>query len=121
MREHVIREAPIEACGLLGGCHGVVQMIFPVYNILQSPTRYTMKPQDQIDAMLKIEAQGLDLLGIYHSHPQGTSYPSPTDIIEAYYPEAAYIIWSPGENGWDCRAYCLSDGIVQEIPIKIYK
>jgi proteasome lid subunit RPN8/RPN11 len=44
--------------------------------------------------MHEIRAARLELLGIYHSHPEGENKPSPTDIARAFYPDAAYFIIS---------------------------
>ena len=41
--------------------------------------------------MREMRAAGLELLGIYHSHPNGENEPSPRDVELAYYPEAAYF------------------------------
>ncbi len=48
--------------------------------------------------MREIRAAGLELLGIYHSHPTGENKPSARDIERAYYPEAAYFIVSRAER-----------------------
>jgi proteasome lid subunit RPN8/RPN11 len=47
-----------------------------------------------------MEAQGLEMVGIYHSHPHGPDSPSPTDIAEAYYPDAVYLIWFRQDGEW---------------------
>lgn len=69
--------------------------------------------------MLRIEGLGLDLVGIYHSHPSGPPGPSPTDFADAAYPEAAYLIWFPGGGGWACRAFDLLGDPGAEIPIDV--
>ena len=45
--------------------------------------------------MREIRAAKLELLGIYHSHPNGKNEPSARDIELAYYPDTAYFILSP--------------------------
>lgn len=121
MRNAVAMLAPEEACGLLSGRNeaGVyrVTAVIPVANELRSPVRYRMEPQAQIDAFNQIDAQGLELVGIYHSHPAGPPNPSPTDIAEAYYPETVYLIWSALADGWGCRAFLIQDR--QVTPVKI--
>jgi len=52
-----------------------------------------MDPRDQIAAIRSIEAQGWDIIGIYHSHPSGPATPSPTDIANASY-DVVYVIVS---------------------------
>ncbi len=123
MRQSDQAMAPEEACGLLPGQieHGVyrVSSVIPVANELHSPVRYRMDAQAQIDAFIHIDSQNLELVGIYHSHPAGPPYPSPTDIAEAFYPESAYLIWSAMAGDWQCRAFLIRDGKVQKIRISI--
>jgi proteasome lid subunit RPN8/RPN11 len=94
-------------------------MVYPVQNELSSPVRFRMHPQQQVDALLEIEARGWDLLAIYHSHPSGPPAPSPTDIAESAYPEAVNLIWSISEDGWECRAFQIYPDKIIEIPIYI--
>lgn len=51
-------EAPLEACGLLGGKDGRVLKIYPAVNELASPTRYALRPQDLLAALQDMEARG---------------------------------------------------------------
>ena len=86
---------PEEGCGLIAGDElGRVTAVYPIENNLHSPTAYKMNPQQQIQAMLELEAIGWQLLAIYHSHPHGPETPSPTDIQQATYPEAFSLIVS---------------------------
>ncbi|MCA9916700.1 MAG: M67 family metallopeptidase [Anaerolineales bacterium] len=86
---------PEEGCGLVAGSElGRVTAVYPIENHLHSPTTFLMNPQQQIQAMLDLEASGWQLLAIYHSHPHGPETPSPTDIQQATYPEAFSIIVS---------------------------
>lgn len=94
MLEHIQAEYPLEGCGLLAGQEGQVVWGTAVPNILHSETAYEMDALLQIKAMLEIETQGWELLAIYHSHPQGPETPSATDIAQATYPEAVYLIIS---------------------------
>ncbi|MEZ4594001.1 MAG: M67 family metallopeptidase [Chloroflexota bacterium] len=86
---------PEEGCGLVAGDElGRVTAVYPIENSRHSPTAYRMNPQQQIQAMLDLEANGWQLLAIYHSHPHGPETPSSTDIQQATYPEALSIIVS---------------------------
>jgi proteasome lid subunit RPN8/RPN11 len=119
MLEHVLACTPEEACGLLGGLGDQVRLVLPISNQDRSPMRYRMDPQEQVGAMLHIEDLGYEILGIYHSHPLGPGEPSEADTKEVTYPEAAYLIWSPLEGVWRCRAFDLSSEPVREIPISV--
>jgi proteasome lid subunit RPN8/RPN11 len=95
MLAHLQACYPLEGCGLLAGDgEGRVTAVYPIENMLRSPTAYEMEPRQQIEAMLALEAAGWQLVAIYHSHPQGPEEPSPTDIALAFYPEVAYVIVS---------------------------
>ncbi len=113
-------ELPNEACGLLGGLDDRSLQVFPITNELHSPTRYRMAPAEQLAAMLAIEEENnWDLLAIYHSHPNGPAVPSITDIQQAYYPEVIYLIYSPVNEGWQCRAFIIDKKQVREIDLEI--
>ena len=125
MRLDVARRAPEEACGLLAGLRQGSQLqasrLFITANLLHSATRYRIDPHEQLAAFNQMEAEGLELVGIYHSHPHGPEEPSPTDLAEAYYPEVVYLIWS-GRNGeWSCQAYSIQQALVTPVRIKILK
>jgi proteasome lid subunit RPN8/RPN11 len=119
MCSHANKELPEEACGLLAGKGQQVVEIYPVPNILHSPMRYRMDPAYQLRVFLDIEESGLELTGIYHTHPRGPNYPSETDIAEAYYPESIYVILCPQANGWLPRGFIINTPAVKEIPLVI--
>ncbi len=85
---------PQEACGFLAGANGRLSAVYLVENVLHSPVRFEMHPQQQLEAMLDSEEKGLPDLVIYHSHPQGPPRPSPTDLRLAYYPDWPQLIVS---------------------------
>ncbi len=87
-------EAPLECCGLLLGRGRRVERVFPGTNIDRSPVTYNMDPQELFRAHREMEAQGTDLVAIYHSHPRTRAYPSSTDVGKATYPDAFYMIIS---------------------------
>jgi [CysO sulfur-carrier protein]-S-L-cysteine hydrolase len=106
---------PIEACGLLAGKNGRVRRLYPITNVLHSPSAYLMDARQQVEAMLQMEAHGWELLAIYHSHPHGPAEPSATDIAQAYYPDALYLILSLAEQARPLlRAFRIGDGQVEE-------
>jgi proteasome lid subunit RPN8/RPN11 len=119
MLDDVIQRAPQEACGLIAGKNGQVLAVLPMTNILHSPVRYRLHPQEQLQAFQWIEAQGWELLGIYHSHPRGPDVPSPIDVNEAFYPEAVYLIWSVQKGQWKCRAFSIQGGKIIEVAISV--
>jgi proteasome lid subunit RPN8/RPN11 len=113
MRAHVDACLPLEACGLLAGKAGGVQKVIPVPNQAQSAVRFRMSPVEQLQAFSWMEANALELVGIFHSHPAGPDGPSPTDIAEATYP-VVYLIWSHGTSEWSVKGYWIQGGRVTE-------
>jgi proteasome lid subunit RPN8/RPN11 len=116
MRRHVSRNAPKEACGLLGGIHERVEWSQGIPNIEQSPLRYRMEPGAQWRAFQRMEANGLEMVGIYHSHPNGPDHPSRTDITANMYP-VAHIIWYRENGRWLARGFRIENGEAVEIAL----
>lgn len=63
--------------------------------------RYLITPDDYRAADRQARTQGLDIVGIYHSHPDHPARPSVTDLAEATFPGYTYVIVSilKGEPG----------------------
>ncbi len=119
MESHVRASFPREACGVLAGEHGSVHWVESATNVEDGEGRFRMDPQEQLDVMQRIENEGLRLIGIYHSHPHGPANLSDSDIQEAAYLEAAYLVWSPDVEKWSCRAFLIEHVSAREIPIYI--
>lgn len=118
--DHLQSAYPLEACGLLAGLSGEVSRVYAVENALQSPTAFEMNPREQLRAMLDIEVRGLEMLAIYHSHPQGPERPSETDVALAYYPEAVQVIVSLKDRRRPVvRAFSIEAGRVKEVKLSL--
>jgi len=117
MRRHVSRRRPLEACGLLAGKNNRVERTLGIWNEESSAVRFRMEPRAQWRAFQLMEAAGLDLVGIYHSHPNGPEGPSPTDISEALYP-VVQIIWFRVNGRWQSRAYSIQGEAVAEVTLE---
>lgn len=100
--EHARRGVPFEVCGVLGGSRGapsVVEEAYPVENVSDSPrTNYYMDPEDQLRAIDRVEEDGWEVVGFYHSHPEGPDHPSETDAKRATWPKHSYVIVSLGAD-----------------------
>jgi proteasome lid subunit RPN8/RPN11 len=118
MLDHVSQQAPLEACGLLAGRDDQVKKVILVQNQAQSAVRFVMDPYEQLQAFEWIESNGLELVGIFHSHPAGPESASMTDIAEAAY-EVVHIIWSRHQNHWQARGFWIQDGGAAEIALQI--
>jgi proteasome lid subunit RPN8/RPN11 len=77
---------PFEGCGLLLGpfeTDKVATRIVMLKNILRDEGRgrfdFSFSPQEFMAAQLAAEKENLDIVGIYHTHPDHPPRPSPTD------------------------------------------
>jgi proteasome lid subunit RPN8/RPN11 len=92
--EHARSGCPQEVCGLIAGRGGLGLRRYPAVNVAATPeTRYEVDV-NTLACQVEFEDEGLELVAIYHSHPRSPAVPSPADIAEARYPDAAYIICS---------------------------
>lgn len=115
---HARAEAPKEACGLIAGRDARATRVIRCGNAHPAAvTRYTIDPREQLRAFRDMEANGEDLVAIYHSHPATQAYPSPTDRAESHYPEAIYVLVSLRDTVPEVRAFRIRDGWVREVTL----
>jgi proteasome lid subunit RPN8/RPN11 len=118
MADHVRAHAPLEACGLLAGKDARVEKVIEVRNRARSAVRFAMDPVEQWNAFRWIDSHGLDLVGIFHSHPNGPAVPSPTDIAEAAY-AVVHVILVHTEEMWHARGFWLENGAYKEVTLLV--
>lgn len=119
---HQAQASPeVEVCGLIAAKDGRPLRAEPVTNISDQPQRlFAMDPAAQIDVMRRMREQGETLFGIYHSHPHSPAVPTATDLEQAGYPDALYLIVSLNTRGvLEMRGYRLRDGRADEVPLEI--
>jgi len=97
-----------------------VELVIGVRNAAKSPVRYLMEPRAQWRAFNKIDQLNMELLGIYHSHPNGPQQPSETDIQEACY-AVIQIIWFPQDEIWQAGGFWIEDGQVSIVTLQMVK
>ena len=69
-----------EVCGLLLGAGLRITAILPADNVADDRScRFEVDPAVQISALREARNGGLQVIGSYHSHPNGHSAPSQTD------------------------------------------
>jgi len=98
LRAHGELTYPGECCGaLLGhvappGWH--ITAAVPAVNIraATAKTRYEIAPIDLVRIQREAHAQGLEVAGFYHSHPDCPAQWSPTDLAEAHWLGCSYVI-----------------------------
>lgn len=105
IQSHGVASYPYEGCGLLlgrqvdgdnGVVHNVVTSLFPVVNRWEveeeKRERFRIAPEDMLQAELAAASQGLDIVGIFHSHPDHPPVASPRDLAWAAWPGHSYLI-----------------------------
>lgn len=115
---YVDQRAPLEACGVLAGKAAWAEKMIGVLNQAQSPVRFVMDPYEQLHAFDWIDSNGLDLVGIFHSHPAGPETASPTDILEAAY-AVIHVILSRAGTQWKARGFWIEAGEAHEVTLQI--
>ena len=108
MIEHARKESPLECCGILSGKEKTVLKAFALKNAEESPIRYSIPPQEQLRVFEEMEKESMEMIAIYHSHPQSIPFPSETDVKMAFYPEVSTIIISLKEENPDVKAFQIS-------------
>ena len=116
---HAQQHEHTESCGLISASAGKPAHYYAVKNIAADPsTHFEMEPKQQIAAMKHMREHGENLLAIVHSHPLNPPVPSVTDMKEAGYPEAYYIIVSLNTRGvLEMRGYKIVDAEMQTVDL----
>jgi proteasome lid subunit RPN8/RPN11 len=113
-----INAFPEEACGLLLGHGSSIEQILPARNIHPTPgTHFEIDPQVLVDAHRAARSGGPEVLGYYHSHPDGPAEPSAIDRAMASGDGRVWAIvargdvafWRDGEDGFAALSYSLAD------------
>jgi proteasome lid subunit RPN8/RPN11 len=86
MVAHARKTYPNECCGaMLGASDGEAKTVREAVALENSfegaqAARYELRPEDLLAADKAARAKGMDLIGIYHSHPDCDAYFSTTDL-----------------------------------------
>lgn len=121
MHELADNAYPNECCGLMLGRDGWVTQIMPAANVHPSPARhFEIDPQTLINAhrSARDTPEGPQIIGYYHSHPDGPAQPSETDAAMAHNDDMIWAIfgaeeiafWRDTENGFAPLSYLVCDG-----------
>ena len=83
LAKHAKKASPNESCAILFGKiekdHFRVKDVFLTKNIENSPVTFTISNDELIKGYQEAEKRQLDVVGIFHSHPDSEAYPSVTD------------------------------------------
>jgi proteasome lid subunit RPN8/RPN11 len=92
--EQARAEAPDEACGYLAGRDGLAELRIPMTNVDHSSEHYSFDPREQFEAVKLARERELDLIAVYHSHPETPARMSQEDIRLANDTTVVYVIYS---------------------------
>ena len=108
-----IRALPNEGCGLLLGTgEGVVVDVVSSPNVADSAKVYEIDPKVLLRTYRRADDEGLEVIGVFHSHTHSAAYPSPTDIRQAPDPAWHYVLISLAELDTVVTSYRIVDGVV---------
>lgn len=110
---------PGEACGLLFGTASHIITAEPATNVHPQPQRhFEIDPSALIAAHKAARAGGPELIGYFHSHPNGLARPSATDAAMASGDGRIWAIAAAGEvglwrdtpSGFEALSYRIKEG-----------
>ncbi|MGH7644554.1 MAG: M67 family metallopeptidase [Gemmatimonadales bacterium] len=115
VRRHGEAEYPHEACGLVGGTvqgeRRIAVDLVPVRNARgdTSRNRYLIGPEAFRRVAARLAGDGLELIGVYHSHPDSSAVPSACDREHAW-PRLSYLIIEVARGkATDQKSWVLAD------------
>lgn len=111
---HAYDGYPLEACGLLVGRGHRVERFVGCTNEAASARIYTIPPRELLRAERAAEDDGLEIIGVFHSHTHSEPYPSPTDVDQAPDPTWHYVIVSLKREAPETRSYRIAQGRISE-------
>ncbi len=118
MVAHARAWAPNEACGLIAGVGEVVTKVYQLVNADPGPHRFTIDPAEQFAAWQDADANGWEIVGVFHSHPAAPPIPSPSDIAGGGDPVWVNVIVGVEDDRIAVRAYRYVDGAALSVEIE---
>ena len=121
LEDEARKRFPVEACAMLFGAttrrEAVVKKVVVASNKLQSNIRFEIDPEVFACAFFEAEREGLDLIGLYHSHPAPAT-PSSVDLeCMKLWPGLIWLIFSSADG--KLAGYQMKNGKVVEITTKV--
>ena len=91
MLAHAVEAYPRECCGILLGTEDSPEQRAATAAIRcrnayegDQSDRFAIDPKEQLEAVRRARAEGLDVLGFFHSHPDHGMYFSATDLKNSW-------------------------------------
>jgi len=96
---------------MIDGQKTTVKEIFFTENIDKSPVNFTISNEQLIKCYKTAEEKKMEVVGIFHSHPNSEAYPSDTDKKFMYSNPVVWVIYSAISN--EFKAYVLESDILE--------
>jgi len=125
IKNHALKKFPLECCGLLIGKAAMktfdVSEVVPAENVYESEVSFEADAELVYRAITAAETKGLELIGIYHSHPNMRAYISAIDAeMMELWPNVAWLVLGVSKkNINEEKAFMLKNGKIVELEIKI--
>jgi len=104
---------PIEACGYLAGTGDEVKKLYRMTNIDQSPEHFSFDPKEQFAVLKEARRDNMELIGVYHSHPESPARLSEEDLKLLKDPRPVYLIVSLMDDQVDVKGFKIDLGNVK--------
>ena len=115
LSNHANNEKPNESCAILfgkvKGQKTTVSEIFLTKNIDESPMKFTISNEQLIKCYKIAEEKKIEVVGIFHSHPNFVAYPSETDKKFMYSNPVVWVIYSGISD--EFRAFVLEQDVLE--------
>lgn len=111
-----VASIPFECCGILIGRVDAsgrqVETILSTPNVYDGDRRrrYEIDPKTAFDAFRDARRDHREVIGFYHSHPDGTTHPSSVDLRTAWPGKSYLIVAVRGDRVVDVRSWFLPIG-----------
>lgn len=114
LKKHAKQNEPNESCAILFGRNDGKEFsiidIFLTENAAPSPVNFVISNEELIKAYQESEKKNLEVIAIFHSHPDSAAYPSSTDRRYMEINPVPWIIYSNLND--EIRAYILESALV---------
>ena len=110
---------PRESCGVLVGRAGeraecLVERVIAVENVARASDRFELDPGGLVAADRAARADGLEIVGVWHSHADAPARPSSADVAGAYGGWRQVIASVVGGRVTELRGFRIQAGRVDE-------
>jgi len=121
LRDESRKAHPVEACALLFGRlvdeEAVVTRVVIMPNVLKSSVRFEADPQTVFNTFEQADRDGLQFIGLFHSHPAPAN-PSEVDLkYMRLWGEAVWLILSSSDG--NIAAFQMTNDVTHEVALKI--